>query len=155
MQITKNFSYSEYVDPLTGSTRIKLEVIEKDQIIRDIIGKPLYIVPGGGVRSHEYQVKYVCGGIENYYPSAHEIVCEASDKYSEPYTIKNMLKIAKIAFYDADFLRIGLYPESNVKSVHGDLWTPRPSEAWVRTKRRYIYFKTLDKAIKYVEKNYL
>jgi hypothetical protein len=148
MQITKNFNSSEIACPDCGDTNIRLITMEKAQWVRDELGVPLYVPLGGGKRCLSYHLSE-CGD----YPSAHTSG-EAIDLYMQPYSIYNMFKIARL-MREAGFLRIGLYPTYKVKSVHGDLWFPRPSEAWVMTKRGYIYFRHFEEAVRYVKKNYL
>jgi hypothetical protein len=146
--LTPNFHSSEIICPCgCGDTNIRLATMEKAQWIRDILGVPLFVPEGGGKRCLKYQ------GTIGEYASAHTSG-EAIDLYQKPYSIKNMIRIARL-MREAGFLRVGLYPIYYVKSAHGDLWQPAPSASWVRTAKGYIYFKTLDKAIKYVERNYL
>jgi hypothetical protein len=148
MQITKNFDSSEIECPDCGDDNIRLATMEKAQWVRDELGVPLYVPLGGGKRCLQYHKKE-CGD----YPSAHTSG-EAIDLYMRPYSIFNMFRLAKL-MREAGFLRVGLYPVFGVKSVHGDLWQPAPSASWVRTDNGYVYFKTLGKAIKYVERHYL
>lgn len=148
MQITKNFNSREIACLCCSDTNIRLATMELAQWVRDYLGVPLQVPPGGGKRCIKYHLSE-CGD----YPSAHTSG-EAIDLFMWPYNIRNMFKLAR-TMREAGFLRVGLYPATNVKSVHGDLWQPNPSASWVRTEKKYIYFKSLDKAIKYVEKNYL
>lgn len=146
--LTPNFQRWEIVCPCgCEDTNIRLATMEKAQQVRDDLGVPLYVPLGGGKRCSEYH-RENCGN----YPSAHESG-EAIDLYVRPYSIFDMFKLAKL-MREAGFERVGIYPNYNVKSVHGDNW-PGHNKSWVRTSKGYIYFQTLDKAIKYVERNYL
>ena len=145
--ITKNFSKNEIACPCCGDTNIRLAIVEIAQAIRDELGIPLYVPSGGGKRCNDYQDTI------GDYISAHQFG-EAIDLYAKPFQLRTMLKIARLG-KEFCALRIGLYPEYTVKSVHLDLWLPRPHESWVRVGNKYVYFKHFESAVKYVEKNYM
>ena len=147
MKLTKNFDDSEIKCPCCGDKNIRLAIMEIAQQIRDELGIPIYVPEGGGKRCLAYQ------NTIGDYPSAHTSG-EAIDIYTKPANIQNMLKLGYIG-RELGANRIGFYPEYSCKSVHLDLWQPSPSEAWVRTKRGYIYFKYFEEAVCYVKKNYL
>jgi len=146
--LTKNYQRWEIACPCCNDTNIRLATMEMAQQVRDDLGVPLYVPLGGGKRCNDYQ-REECGS----YPSAHEYG-EAIDLFMHPYSIRNMFKLAR-RMLEAGFLRVGLYPEYRVKSVHGDTWQPSPNASWVRTAEGYKYFKYLEQAIKFVERNYL
>lgn len=146
MQITKNFSDWEIRCPCCGDTNIRLAIMEIAQAIRDELAQPVYVPEGGGKRCMEYHLAE-CGD----YPSAH-CTGEAIDLYIKPFHIRNMLKIAYLG-KEFGALRIGLYPDSTVKTVHLDLWEGK-SESWVRIANRYVYFKYFEQAVKYVKERW-
>jgi hypothetical protein len=146
--LTRNYQRWEIACPCCNDTNIRLATVEIAQQVRDDLGVPLHVPLGGGKRCLEYHQKE-CGD----YPSAHTSG-EAIDLYMRPYTIRNMFKLAKL-MREVGFTRVGIYPEFGVKSVHGDTWQANPSASWVRVGKKYLYFKYLEQAIKFVEKKYL
>jgi len=137
----KNFKYKEMECPCCG----KIHPIDPHlsfllQSLREKINRPIYISRGGGIRCKKYNRK-----IGGYRYSPH-LEGRAVDIHAKNMDIVSLAKQAK----DIGFTRIGLYPSNNF--IHVDVLQPRPSASWVRSKTgKYVYFKKLEEAIKFVK----
>ena len=138
----KNFLYKEVMCPC-GCGKIKPidpKLSFLLQSLREKIKMPIYISKGGGLRCKSYNKRI--GGYR-YSPHLQGRAVDISVKNMDIMVLANLAK-------DIGFSRIGLYPYSHF--VHVDTLKPRPSESWVRDiNGKYIYFKTLDEAIEFIE----
>jgi len=142
--ITKNFKYSEFACPCgCGKDRpLDPKLIYLLQSLRDKIDKSIYISIGGGIRCKKYNKR-----IGGYLDSPH-LYGRAVDIHAKNIDIVSLAKQAK----DIGFTRIGLYPFNHF--IHVDVVRPDPSASWVRfLAGNYIYFKTLEEAIKRIGEN--
>ena len=137
----KNFKFSEMMCPCCGKIRpIDPKLTYLLQSLRNKIGKPIYITRGGGLRCRKYNNKI------GYRNSPH-IFGRAVDIHAKNMSLTQLAKEAK----DVGFTRIGLYIHSGF--IHVDIYSPRPSASWVQDiNGKYIYFKTLEEAIEFIEK---
>jgi len=135
--ISKNFRFSEFACPCCEkNSPINQKLIYLLQLLRDKIGKPIYISIGGGIRCKRYNKR-----IGGYVDSPH-MAGKAVDIHIKNMDIISLAKQAKAI----GFARIGLYPFSHF--VHVDTVLPYPSASWVRDiNGKYKYFKTLEEAI--------
>lgn len=140
--VSKNFRYSEFACPCCGKDRpLDPKLIYLLQSLRDKINKPIYISTGGGIRCKAYNRK-----IKGYVDSPH-LYGKAVDIYVKDMGIIILAKEAE----EIKFSRVGLYPYNHF--IHVDMIKPYPSASWCRDKEgKYHYFKTLEKAIKFMEK---
>ena len=138
----KNFKFSEIMCPC-GCEKIKpidprLSFLL--QSLREKINRPIYISKGGGLRCKKYNRK-----IGGYKYSPH-LEGKAVDIHAKNMDLVSLAKHAK----DIGFTRIGLYPFNHF--IHVDTLMPRPSASWVRSRTgKYVYFKELEEAIKFVK----
>ena len=137
----KNFKYDEIICPC-GCEKIrpidpKLSFLL--QSLRNKIDRPIYISKGGGLRCKKYNDK-----ISGYIYSPH-MVGKAIDIYAKNINTIDLAIMAK----NIGFSRIGLYPYNHF--IHVDMIRPYRNSSWIRDKNyKYIYFKTLEDAIKCV-----
>ena len=139
--VTKNFKRVEFVCPCCGKDRpIDPHLIYLLQGLREKINRPIYISRGGGIRCKKYNRK-----IGGYRYSPH-LEGRAVDIHAKNMGLIELAKEAK----NISFTRIGIYPSNYF--IHVDILKPRPSESWVRSKTgKYIYFKELEEAIKFIK----
>ena len=139
--MSRNFKFAEIACPCCGKDRpLDPKLIYLLQSLRDKIGRPIYISKGGGIRCKKYNRK-----IGGYRYSPH-LEGRAVDIHAKNMDIVSLAKQAK----DIGFTRIGLYPSNYF--IHVDVLAPRPSASWVRSKTgKYIYFKELEEAIKFIK----
>lgn len=141
LYFAKNFRYAEIACPCCKKIRpIDPRLSFLLQSLREKIKLPIYISKGGGLRCKSYNKT-----IGGYKYSPH-LKGKAVDIHAKGMDIISLAKQAK----DIGFKRIGLYPHSHF--IHVDTLKPRPSGSWVRDNGRYHYFKTLEEAIKWIEK---
>ncbi len=138
----KNFKYSEIMCPC-GCKKIhpidsKLTFLL--QSLREKINKPIYISKGGGLRCKKYNQK-----INGYKYSPH-LLGKAVDIHAKNMNIITLAEEAK----DIGFSRVGLYPYNHF--IHIDVVRQYRSASWVRDKNGYHYFKTLEQAIKFINR---
>ncbi len=140
--ITKNFRYSEFACPYSGKVKpIDPHFIYLLQSLREKIGEPIYVTKGGGLRCRKYNHKI--GGYKN---SAH-LFGKAADIRAKNVSLIQLAEEAK----NIGFTRIGIYSHNHF--IHIDTYAPRPSASWIRDiQGNYIYFKTLEEAIEFMNK---
>ena len=141
--VTKNFRRSEFRCPC-GCNRdrpIDPKLIYLLQSLREMIGLPIYISIGGGIRCKKYNKK-----IGGYKYSPH-LTGKAVDIHAKNMGIIDLAIKAK----EIGFSRIGLYPYNFF--IHIDTVNPyRGSASWVRDVAGiYHYFKTLEQAGNFME----
>lgn len=139
--VAKNFKRVEFRCPCgCGKDRpLDPKLTYLLQSLRNKIDRPIYISKGGGLRCKAYNKR-----IKGYRYSAH-LDGKAVDIHAKKMSIIDLAIIAK----DIGFTRIGLYPYSHF--VHVDTVRPYRNASWVRDiNGKYIYFKTLEEAIKCV-----
>ena len=136
----KNFRYSEIACPCCGKVNpIDPKLSFLLQSLRNKIDRPIYISKGGGLRCKAYNKR-----IKGYRYSAH-LDGKAVDIHAKKMDIITLAKEAK----DIGFSRVGIYSSF----IHIDTVRPYRNSSWVRDiNGKYIYFKTLEDAIKCVGK---
>ena len=133
--VTKSFRYAEFACPCCGKTRpINPNLIYRLQNLRDKINLPIYITSGIRCKKENKRV----GG----YSRSPHLTGKAVDIYAKKTTLKDLA----IAARDVGFTRVGLYPDNHF--IHIDIIRPWGSASWIRRKGIYIYYKTLELALK-------
>ena len=142
LYFAKNFTYIEIACPHCGKDRpIDPKLICLLQALRDLIGKPIHITKGGGIRCPVYN-KQVYG-----FADSPHLYGKAVDIYVKGMDIITLARKAK----EIGFSRVGLYPNNHF--IHVDIIEPYPNASWVRDKKGfYHYFLALEKAILWLQK---
>ncbi len=145
MRLSKNFEKNEFDCPCQKCKKDMLpdpKLVTLLQILRDRIGKPIYISIGGGIRCSSYN-----DSVGGYRDSPH-ISGKAADIYIKGSSYIKLAKLAK----EVGFNRIGLYPFSYSKFIHVDTVLKNPSESWIRDKNgSYFYYNLLETALKNIK----
>lgn len=145
IMLSKNFAIEDFYCPCLDCRRngkrimISQEVVNLLQEMRDIFKKPIYVMPGGGVRCKSYNDR--CGG---YPQSLHtEGLAVDISLTNASGTIENMLKLAFVASV-VGFTRTGIYPFKYSKFIHVDLARKVKSASWICDSNGiYHYYDTL------------
>lgn len=149
IRLSNNFLAQEFYCPCLDCKRngqrllVDQDVVDLLQQMRDIVKRPIYVMPGGGVRCRRYNKQI--GG----YPHSYHLTGQAADVslYNGEGNIADMIYLAELA-KQVGFLRIGTYPHSYSKFIHCDVGRAAKSESWIRDNNGiYHYYDILESAI--------
>lgn len=106
MQITKNFKSREFKCPTCGNTAYSDKMIDRLQILRNLIGRSIRVTSGYRCKQHNTKVK---GSTNSLHMQGIAVDIQVpADKHEE------LKRLANLVFYDSG---VGYYPNH----VHVDL----------------------------------
>ncbi|MDD2777991.1 MAG: D-Ala-D-Ala carboxypeptidase family metallohydrolase, partial [Methanocellales archaeon] len=120
-----------------GYDDISLDLVDKLQMLRNLVGKPIHIT--SGCRCEAYN-RYI-GGVDNS-PHLYGLAADIQVDDMPPLTL------AVIARW-VNYIRIGIYP----KHIHIDVKPPNPSKYWLVKNNKYIYSGKEKDLNKFLKKN--
>ena len=137
-KLSKNFDSSEFTCGCgCGYDDIDSKLVDKLQMLRDLVGKPIIIT--SGYRCPAYNKK-----ISGYSNSPH-LTGEASD-----IQVKGMSPVTlAIIANRIPYIRLGIYSSH----LHIDIRPPMPSKYWLVKSGKYIYSKQEKDLNKFLKKN--
>ena len=135
--VSKDFQQDEFACKC-GCGKVKPidpELIRLLQDLRTKLAKPIQVLEGVRCRKYNHDIK---GFIDSPHLAGKAVDCKAKNI--------NLIDFAREA-RDIGFSRVGLYETF----LHLDTIEPYPSASWYRNQNDiYIYFKTLEEAIMFV-----
>jgi uncharacterized protein YcbK (DUF882 family) len=133
MQLTKNFHMSEFKCPCGCTLEPQNKFIKQLQELRDLVGLPLIVSPGGGVRCKSYNESR-----GRKYFSYHR-VGRAADISCPQLTLMALYELVQNTKI---FSGVGFYPQNNF--IHVD--NRHKKARWSRIDGVYV---SIDEGIKY------
>ena len=106
MQLSKNFTAAEFACPCCGVVKVDPEFLNMLQKLRDILGVPIPISPGGGCRCRKYN-QSVGGAPESKHIAEGLILCRAVDVPTTDTNLRH--KIIHLAGF-VGLKGLGIYP---------------------------------------------
>lgn len=135
IQLSKNFTKEEFSCKCCNECEINLKVVNRLQLVRDIVGVPIYINSGYRCKKHNTEI----GGSSK----SQHVLGNAADIRIKNHSVKQMYEICKHFFTG-----IGIYPEQNF--IHVDVRDNPTTWVYIKSKNQYI---TLDQFEKELEQH--
>ena len=121
-----------------GYEDIDLKLVDKLQMLRDLVGKPIIVTSGCRCKLYNKHI----GGVYNsphLYGLGADIYCEGMPRYF----------LAHMAAKNIEGIRIGIYD----KHLHIDIKPYNPSKYWLVKNGKYIYSGKEKDLNKFLKKN--
>lgn len=135
IQLSKNFKSDEFACKCCEKCEIDPKLIEMLQLVRDIVGVPIYINSGYRCESHNKEV----GGSSK----SQHLQGKAADIRIKNMSVEQMYNICK-GFFNG----IGIYPEQHF--IHVDVRPTKSTWVYIKSRKQYL---TIDQFQKELEKN--
>ena len=126
IKLSKNFTTDELACRCCGKCNVDKLLISRLQLVRDIVGVPIYINSGYRCEAHNKAV----GGS----PNSQHVQGRAADIRIKGFSVEQMYKLCKNFFPG-----IGIYPEQNF--IHVDVRDKPATWVYLKSKKKYL---TLD-----------
>jgi len=137
-KLSKNFEQWEFACGCgCGYDDIDLKLVDKLQMLRDLVGKPIVIT--SGCRCHDYN-KHIGGVISS--PHLEGLAADIQVSGMAPTTLAILADRIK-------YIRIGIYE----KHLHIDVKPANPSKYWLVKGNKYIYSDKEKDLNKFLKKN--
>ena len=126
IQLSKNFRSEEFECKCCGKCDIDPKLIEMLQLVRDIVGVPIYINSGYRCEDHNKEV----GGSSR----SQHLLGKAADIRIKNMSVEQMYNICK-GFFNG----IGLYPEQHF--IHVDVRPVKSTWVYIRSRKQYLTYE--------------
>lgn len=132
IQLSKNFTKEEFSCKCCNECDINPKLVNRLQLVRDIVGVPIYINSGYRCEHHNKQV----GGSSN----SQHVLGNAADIRIKNHSVKEMYEICKHFFTG-----IGIYPEQNF--IHVDVRDNPTTWVYIKSKKLYLSLEQFKKEL--------
>lgn len=123
IQLSKNFTKEEFSCKCCNDCEINPTLVNRLQLVRDIVGVPIYINSGYRCSKHNKEI----GGSSK----SQHILGNAADIRIKNHSVKQMYEICK-----QFFTGIGIYPEQNF--IHVDLRENPTTWVYLKSRKQYL-----------------
>lgn len=132
IQLSKNFKSEEFACKCCGKCEVDPKLIEKLQLVRSIVGVPIYINSGYRCDKHNREV---CGSSKSQHVSG-----KAADIRIHNMSVEQMYNICK-GFFNG----VGIYPEQHF--IHVDVRDNPTTWVYLKSKKQYLTLEQFEKEL--------
>lgn len=132
IQLSKNFTKEEFECKCCNECEINPKLVNRLQLVRDIVGVPIYINSGYRCDKHNKEI----GGSSK----SQHVLGNAADIRIKNHSVKEMYEVCKHFFTG-----IGIYPEQNF--IHVDLRENPTTWVYLKSKKQYLSLEQFKKEL--------